>query len=163
MFSRTQDDLSTPPAKRNGNVSVLAADLNISGVIASEGAIELHGKVDGELAAAAVTIGADGRMKGKVQAGQVDVLGRLEGTVACGTLTLRAAAHVHADCQSARLIIESGAVVEGHFTRPPPPPAPPAPPTGQPAATTAPAKGANKPATTTDKPAGTAPDDRPAG
>lgn len=120
MFSKTQDD--RPSTGRGGQVSVLASDLIITGVIASEGTIELHGNVDGELAAATLVVGHDGRMKGKVQAGQVDVRGELDGAVTCGSLTLRAAARLNADCQSGRLVIESGAEVEGRFSRPAPPP-----------------------------------------
>lgn len=127
MFSKTQDD--RPTTGRGGQVSVLAPDLVITGVIASEGTIELHGNVDGELAAATLVIGNEGQMKGKVQAGQVDVRGEMDGSVSCGSLTLRAAARLHADCQSSRLVIESGAEVEGRFSRPaaPPPAAPAAP------------------------------------
>lgn len=107
---------------RGGLVSVLASDLVVTGTVASEGTIELHGNVDGELAAATLVIGNEGRMKGKVQAGQVDLRGEMEGSVTCGTLTLRAAARMHADVQSARLVIESGAEVEGRFSRPAPQP-----------------------------------------
>ncbi len=110
-----KDERST--AGRGGHVSVLAADLVVTGVVASEGTIELHGNVDGELAAATLIIGNEGRMKGKVQAGQVDLRGEMEGAVACGALTLRAAARLHADVQCARLVIESGAEVEGRFSR----------------------------------------------
>lgn len=120
MFSKTHDD--RPATGRGGQVSVLAPDLVITGVIASEGTIELHGNVDGELAAATLVVGNEGRMKGKVQAGQVDVRGEMDGSVSCGSLTLRAAARLHADCQSSRLVIESGAEVEGRFARPPAPP-----------------------------------------
>lgn len=107
---------------RGGLVSVLASDLVVTGTVASEGTIELHGNVDGELAAATLVIGNEGRMKGKVQAGQVDLRGEMEGAVTCGALTLRAAARMHADVQSARLVIESGAEVEGRFSRPAPAP-----------------------------------------
>lgn len=122
-----KDERST--TGRGGLVSVLASDLLVTGVVASEGTIELHGRVDGELAASSLVIGNEGRMKGKVQAGQVDLRGELEGAVSCGTLTLRAAARMKADAQSARLVIESGAEVEGRFTRPAPatPPAAKAP------------------------------------
>lgn len=112
-----KDERST--TGRGGHVSVLASDLVVTGVVASEGTIELHGHVDGELAAATLIIGNEGRMKGKVQAGQVDLRGEMEGAIACGALTLRAAARLNADVQSARLVIESGAEVEGRFSRPP--------------------------------------------
>ena len=136
-------DERTATTGRGGLVSVLASDLVVTGVVASEGTIELHGNVDGELAAATLVIGNEGRMKGKVQAGQVDLRGEMEGAIACGTLTLRAAARMHADVQSVRLVIESGAEVEGRFTRPAPQPqaapAPSAPPPAEAVAEPAPA------------------------
>lgn len=134
-----KDERST--TGRGGHVSVLASDLVITGVVASEGTIELHGNVDGELAAATLVIGNEGRMKGRVQAGQVDLRGEMEGSIACGALTLRAAARLHADVQSSRLVIESGAEVEGRFTRPAPPPA-----AAEPAAAVAPPAPAPAPA-----------------
>lgn len=122
MFSKTQDDRGHGAGP--GQVSVLASDLIITGVVASEGTIELHGAIDGEMSAAFVVIGHDGRMKGRVQAGQVELRGELDGAVTCGALTLRAQARLHADAQSSRLIIESGAEVEGRFSRPAPAPRP---------------------------------------
>lgn len=118
MASKTQDERGA--AGYGGQVSVLASDLVVTGVVASEGTVELHGNVDGEIAASVLTIGNEGHMKGKVQAGQVDLRGELEGAVICSTLTLRAAARLHADVQAASLVIETGADVEGRFTRPSP-------------------------------------------
>lgn len=118
MFSKTQTERG--PAGNGGQVSVLASDLVVTGVVASEGTIELHGTVDGEVAASALVIGNEGRMKGKVQAGQVDLRGEIEGSIACSALTLRAAAKLLADVQSANLVIESGAEVQGRFSRPGP-------------------------------------------
>lgn len=120
MFSKTQDDRSHGGG--SGQVSVLASDLVITGVVSSEGTVELHGNIDGEMAAAYVVIGHDGRMKGKVQAGQVELRGEMDGAINCGALTLRAQARMRADVHSNRLVIESGAEVEGRFSRPTPAP-----------------------------------------
>ena len=95
MFSKTQDDRGHGAGP--GQVSVLASDLIITGVVASEGTIELHGAIDGEMSAAFVVIGHDGRMKGRVQAGQVELRGELDGAVTCGALTLRRCAKQPAD------------------------------------------------------------------
>lgn len=116
MFNTTPGE--RPTNSRGNQVSILAADLVVTGVIASEGSIEVHGTVEGEIAASTVSIGQDGQMKGKVQAGQLDVQGQVSGQVAVGTLTLRAASSLDADCQSNRLVIESGATVQGRFSRP---------------------------------------------
>jgi cytoskeletal protein CcmA (bactofilin family) len=47
----------------------------------------------------------------------VEVRGKVEGKISCVTLTLRAAAQVTADSNYTTLAIESGATVEGRFTR----------------------------------------------
>lgn len=121
MFSKSHDDTRPAPAPASaGLVSVLATDLVITGKVMSEGTVELHGQIDGELAATNVVIGHDGRMQGRVQAGQVDLRGRMDGQIDSGSLTLRATARLRADTISARLVIEAGAEVEGRFTRPAP-------------------------------------------
>lgn len=116
MFNTTPGE--RPTNHRGNQVSILAADLVVTGVVASEGTIEVHGTVDGEIAAATINIGQSGQIKGKVQAGQLDVQGNVSGQVAVGTLTLRAASTLEADCQSNRLVIENGATVQGRFNRP---------------------------------------------
>lgn len=133
MFSKSQEDRGAGPAPgggyggagRSGSVgSVLSADLRVTGIIATEGSLEVHGSVDGEIAASTLVIGNDGAVSGKVQAGQAELRGQLSGEIACNTLTLRAAARMTADATCGVLVIESGAEVEGRFARPAPPPAP---------------------------------------
>lgn len=148
MFTRSQDDkpqgapraegLRDPSRGGNGQKSVLASDITVSGIIATEGALEVHGVVDGEIAATTLVVGHEGSVAGSVRAGQADIRGRLSGDISTASLTLRAAAQMKADASCETLIIESGAWVEGQFSRPEPPPAPekPAP---QPAAAAKPA------------------------
>ncbi|MFN3936445.1 MAG: polymer-forming cytoskeletal protein [Gemmobacter sp.] len=101
-----------------GQKSVLAADLRITGVVATEGSLEIHGAVEGEVAAAALVVGHDGTVGGKVRAGQAELLGQMNGEIVCDTLVLRGAARMQADATCKTLVIESGAEVEGRFSRP---------------------------------------------
>ena len=73
--------------------------------------------MDGTLSAQSVVIGNDGRMTGDISAEEVEVKGRHEGRVASQTFTLRASAEVKADIGYSRLVIESGAQIEGRFYR----------------------------------------------
>lgn len=123
MFSKTTDP-TTPPAAPtrpattgNNRTSVLGHDLKITGEITSTGTVEILGEVDGNVAARGLVIGNEGRVNGTVQAETVEVKGRLEGAVATQGFTLRAAAQVKADVAYSALVIESGAQIEGHFTR----------------------------------------------
>jgi cytoskeletal protein CcmA (bactofilin family) len=121
MFSKTADPTSAPtrPAGSGGNAtrSVLSADLKISGEITSTGAIDLLGEVDGNIIARSLVIGGEGRLTGTVRADQIEVKGRLDGSVGAGDFTLRASAQVSADVAYSTLVIESGAQIEGRFAR----------------------------------------------
>ena len=63
-------------------------------------------------------IGSEGSVKGTVSAETIEVKGTLDGRVSTESFTLRATARVQADVTYTGLIIESGAQIEGRFTRP---------------------------------------------
>lgn len=127
MFSKTSDPTSAPgaasvprPTAPGSNTarSVLGSDLKITGEITSSGSVEVLGEIDGNITANGLLIGQEGRVKGSVTAHTVEVKGKFDGKVSCENFTLRASSEVKADVNSAGLIIESGARIEGRFTRP---------------------------------------------
>ena len=111
------DDSSAARPRANAGKSVLAADLRITGDISSTGAVEVMGEVDGSINAGTLLLSHEGVVKGTVTAETVDLRGRLTGRVAPSGLTLRSAAHVTAEITYKTLSIESGAQIEGAFTR----------------------------------------------
>ncbi len=122
MFSKTADPTGAPPRPASGNVSsnnrsILSSDLKITGEITSTGTIEVLGEIDGTISAIGLIIGGEGRVTGQVNAETVEVKGRLDGRVDSLSFTLRAAAVVAADVSYSTLVIESGAQIEGRFTR----------------------------------------------
>ncbi len=127
MFSKTADktadQTAAPPIPQrqpgsNAGKSLLGSDLKITGEIISSGTVEVLGEVDGNIAADTLTVGNDGRISGSVRATTIEVKGRLEGKVDSQTFTMRATSQVAADISYAALIIESGASIEGRFTKP---------------------------------------------
>lgn len=129
MFSRTDDRGAADASARAGRAatgqrSVLASDLRIDGIVATEGALEVHGRIEGEVAADTLLLGEEGSITGKLRANQADLRGTVAGEVATERLTLRAAARMEADAVCSVLVIEAGATVEGRFSRPAPPPQP---------------------------------------
>ena len=134
MFSKTADPTATnqpvsrptgasgmaggPVSGSNAARSVLGADLRITGEISTTGMVEVLGEVEGNLVAAGLIIGQEGRLKGSVKAGMVDVKGTLDGKVACDSLTLRSTAVVRADFTTSGIVIESGAAIDGRFLKP---------------------------------------------
>lgn len=121
MFSKTSDTAPTLPRPSAGATSntrsILAADLKIVGDVRSSGSVELMGEVEGTLEAHSLIIGGDGFVAGDVAAESVEIKGRLSGQIASQNLTLRAAAQVTANVGYSTVVIESGAQIEGRFTR----------------------------------------------
>lgn len=118
MFSKPADPTAAPiRTGGNNRLSILGQDLKITGEISSSGMVEILGEVDGNVSANGLVIGNEGRVAGSVQANTVEVKGRMDGTVSTQEFTLRAAALVKADVAYSTLVIESGAQIEGHFSR----------------------------------------------
>jgi cytoskeletal protein CcmA (bactofilin family) len=116
--AETDPSLRAParPAAPGGR-TVLAADIRLTGDLTSSGTVEVLGMVTGDLTAQTLIIGAEGHIKGSVNAEIVEVRGHLEGKVTCQSFTLRASAIAAAEVKYATLIIESGAQIEGRFGR----------------------------------------------
>jgi len=122
MFSKTADPTSAPTRPTGGNISsnnrsILASDLKIVGEITSTGTIEVLGEIEGMVSAHGLVVGVEGRVSGQVAAETVEVKGKLDGRVDSQSFTLRAAAQVTADVSYSTLVIESGAQIEGRFTK----------------------------------------------
>ena len=124
MFSKPTDPTAAPVPRptmggnsSSNNRSILSSDLRIVGEITSTGTIEVLGDIEGSVTAQGLIIGGEGRVTGQVSADTVEVKGKLEGRVDSQTFTLRAAAQVAADISYTTLVIESGAQIEGRFTK----------------------------------------------
>ena len=66
---------SSKPAARAA--SIICADMKINGSVTSEGALQIDGIVDGDVAATDITIGASGHITGEVKAEVVKVKGKI--------------------------------------------------------------------------------------
>lgn len=119
MFSKPNDPASAPtrPAASNAGKSILAADLRISGDITSSGTVEVMGEIDGTITARTLTIGTEGSVKGDITAETTEVKGTIDGRVKTQDFTLRATARAKADITYTTLTIDSGAEIEGRFSR----------------------------------------------
>ena len=122
MFSKTADQTAAPTRPTSGSLgsntrSILSSDLRIVGEITSTGTVEILGEVEGAITAQGLIIGGEGSVSGQVSADSVEVKGKLDGRVDSNAFTLRAAAQVAADISYSTLVIESGAQIEGRFTR----------------------------------------------
>lgn len=116
MLNKTAQGEGTASGATNER-SILAADIILKGNIKSAGTVEVQGRVDGDIEAKVLVIGADGRVTGAVRAETVEIRGRLNGKASCGNFTLRSASHVTAEVNYEVITIESGAQIDGRFVR----------------------------------------------
>ncbi|MBD3770072.1 MAG: polymer-forming cytoskeletal protein [Rhodobacterales bacterium] len=102
---------ASKPAARAA--SIICADMKINGSVTSEGALQIDGIVDGDVAATDITIGASGHITGEVKAEVVKVKGRIKGSIRARKVELETGAHVKGDIVHSSLQIQSNAVFEG--------------------------------------------------
>ena len=118
MFSKSNPltpSASPTPTQGGFGQSVLAPDLLIKGDVVSTSTVEVLGRVEGNITAHTVILGAEGQVTGKLSGETVDLRGKFGGTIAAKSLALRSSCDVQAEVACATLSIESGAVVEGQF------------------------------------------------
>jgi cytoskeletal protein CcmA (bactofilin family) len=112
MFSPS----TTQAANRQGAApSIVSSDVAITGILQSEGDIQIDGRVDGNVRCARLVVGESGVIIGEVEADTVTVRGRVEGSIRARALTLAATARVEGDVLHRELEVESGAFIQGHF------------------------------------------------
>jgi len=119
MFSNTKK-IAPPAAKSEkalpaGRIvpSIFSRDLVISGDIYSEGEINIDGRIEGNIKARKVVLGASGSVKGNITADSVSVSGRFEGKIVAAKVFLSSTANVIGEITHESLEIEMGAYLEG--------------------------------------------------
>jgi cytoskeletal protein CcmA (bactofilin family) len=93
--------------------SIICADMKINGSVASEGALQIDGIIDGDVSATDITIGASGQITGEVKAEVVKVKGKIKGSIRARKVELETGAHVKGDIVHSSLQIQPNAVFEG--------------------------------------------------
>jgi len=99
-----------------GNQSLIAADVEITGTIKSSSAIRIEGKLDGELVCVAdASIGKGAVIKGNLSVNSIVVEGTIQGNItAKDKIEMKATAKVHGDIKAKRLAVEDGVTFVGH-------------------------------------------------
>ena len=107
------DAAKRPPAANRSGPSLISADVAMKGEITSQGEVQVDGSIEGNIRAAALTIGTTGAVKGEVCADTVIVRGSVTGTVRGKKVQLCTGAKVEGDITHASLSIEPNAIFEG--------------------------------------------------
>jgi len=121
MFAKSQDVAEKPfsplpgaeTTAGNARRSVLHEGITIKGEWTSDGIVDFGGTFEGDLTVDTLVLARTGRIKGNVRARSVTIEGSLEGTISAISVALKTCAQVTADIVAQKLVIESGAMIEG--------------------------------------------------
>ena len=95
--------------------SIISPDLKIVGDLKSDGEIQIDGAVKGDIKAAMLTVGEQGKIDGSTVAETVRIFGTVNGRVQAKTVHLEKSARVMAEITHETLTIETGAYFEGNL------------------------------------------------
>ena len=105
-----------PPVAPHQTKSLIGRGLALKGELSGREDVTIDGQFEGQIrvSGAGVTIGASGRVTAEVEADEIFVEGRLEGSLrARERVVVRRTGHVTGDIETQRLVIEDGAVIRG--------------------------------------------------
>lgn len=120
MFSRTQASPSRAQghnrAMGSSTFSVLGADTAIKGNVTASADLHLDGRVEGDIACAALVQGETSEVTGNVRAESARLAGTVRGSIVARELVVLKTARIHGDVHYDALTIEQGAQVEGRLS-----------------------------------------------
>ena len=101
-------------------MSVIGADITITGNIEASVDLHIEGRVVGDVRCATLILGESSKISGGIQATRVRVSGTVEGAIETRDLAIEATARVTGEITYGRLRVASGAVIEGTMKCNPP-------------------------------------------
>ncbi|HEV2746286.1 MAG TPA: polymer-forming cytoskeletal protein [Allosphingosinicella sp.] len=101
-------------------MSMIGADIVITGNIEASVDLHIEGRVIGDVRCATLILGEGSKVNGDIRAERVRVAGMVEGSIETRDLAVEAAARVSGEIAYERLRVASGAIMEGTFKCNPP-------------------------------------------
>lgn len=108
--------LATGRRQGRDPVSLISADLSVTGDLVSPGDLQIDGFVEGDIRCQSLTIGPSASVTGNVVAEDVLIRGTLNGGIEARSVTLGKTAQVTGDILHETIAIEAGAVLDGRLT-----------------------------------------------
>ena len=119
-----QPDVSGPANDSDAQVtaerkalSVIGADIVVTGNIEASVDLHLEGKVVGDVRCATLILGETSAVTGRIFATRVKVSGTVEGAIDTKDLAIEATARVSGEISYERIRVSNGGVIEGRVTR----------------------------------------------
>ncbi len=104
-------------AEKKGLPSIISRGLTITGDLASDGEVQVDGRVEGDIACVSLVVGLGGEVVGEVRAKSLRLHGQLTGQVLADNVFLAATARMVGDVYHQSLAIEPGAFLQGMCRR----------------------------------------------
>lgn len=95
--------------------ALISEELTIEGDLASEGSIDVSGRIVGDVVASKIEVLAGGQLSGSVKADELTVRGQYTGDAKCSSVAIAAGATVRSNIVAKRLSCESGAEITGRL------------------------------------------------
>lgn len=106
---------STHPKKGSQAPSIISQDVCLTGVLTSQGEVQLDGRIDGDIKAHHLVIGSSGVVEGEVDAQSVVIIGKVIGSINAKEVKVQSGAQIHGDIFHDTLTIDAGAIIEGNL------------------------------------------------
>ena len=111
------DRMDTTDKSERGQMSVIGADITITGNIEASVDLHIEGRVNGDVRCATLILGESSSVTGSIYADRVRVSGSVDGAIETKDLAIEATARVTGDITYDRLRVANGGVVEGQMKR----------------------------------------------
>lgn len=115
-MSGKADKMDNADRAERPQMSVIGADIVVTGNI--EASVDLHllGKVNGDVRCATLILGEGSAIRGNVYAERVRAAGAVEGSLETKDLAVEASARLSGDITYSRIRVANGAIVTGKLT-----------------------------------------------
>jgi cytoskeletal protein CcmA (bactofilin family) len=114
--SRANQEAPTGASFHARSVSYIGPDVEFSGILSSREGLVVEGSFEGKLIQVdrSLTVGKQGRVNGQIQAGEIDVRGKIDGDIyASERICLHSGCEVTGTIYCKRISTEDGAVFNG--------------------------------------------------
>ena len=120
MFSRKPEQNSREMPGNSmtsgSTFSIFGADIAIKGDVSATADLHIDGRVEGDIACAALVQGQTSEIHGAIRAKTARLAGTIHGSIEAGELVILRTARIHGDVSYDSLTIEQGAQVDGRFS-----------------------------------------------
>jgi cytoskeletal protein CcmA (bactofilin family) len=114
-----RENVPAPAAPDAAQMSVIGADILITGNIEAEVDLHIEGRVQGDVRCATLILGESSSVVGSIFAERVRVSGQVDGSIETTDLAVEGSARVKGEVTYSRLRIGNGGVIEGTMTHKP--------------------------------------------